>query len=77
MMKYSIGFVLLSQVRCLYTNSPKQIMRRQRLSLNWETSNSRAYLVPNCNPAVIAHAGARGMLCAPGVAAAWCAGAEK
>lgn len=31
-------------------------------------AGGRMFVAPNCNPAVIAHAAARGMLCAPGVA---------
>jgi len=31
-------------------------------------AGGRLFVSPNCNPAVIAHARARGMLCAPGVA---------
>jgi len=31
-------------------------------------AGGRLFISPNCNPAVIAHARARGMLCAPGVA---------
>jgi 2-dehydro-3-deoxyphosphogalactonate aldolase len=31
-------------------------------------AGGKMFVAPNCNPAVIAHAAARGMLCAPGVA---------
>ncbi len=31
-------------------------------------AGGRLFVAPNCNPAVIAHAASRGMLCAPGVA---------
>jgi len=32
------------------------------------SAGGRLFVAPNCNPAVIAHARSRGMLCAPGVA---------